>query len=415
MSDVTDLDFNPFNDDILTVSNGSGSVYIYRIPMVPTDSHSVITNGSTISLLDSTTIQTDPVNIVRFHPTVSTLLSCATKNSIHLFDCTRLESPLKQLSINEELKSFSFDFYGKQFAFGGLSQADKCGVLSIVDVRTSDIVDSIRQIEMLDNTDLRVQFIDSTSSYLVSSFINRHKYRTVSIYDTRMFTKEVHCCVDVVSVSNPLNIFIPHIDYDTGLMYFVLRNGNQVLHHEFTSNISSLNVSSTGSTDAVSIANTIKGSCLTTKRCLDVMNTEVNRLLLSTSANIYPLSYHIPRKSYSTFHSDLFPQTKSTKLSHTLEDLPVDQSAIQTMSLNPNDYSNYTKMFRFGIELSNQTSLTTSPEDNSTTSNENVEIQEEKCVQTKPNLPAKPILKSKSDAPKKEFSSLFAKLIFKHF
>jgi len=54
------------------------------------------------------------------------------------------------------------------------------------------------------------------------------------------------------------------------------------------------------------VEQTIKGCALVSKRALDVMTCEVDRLLLLTASYVIPLSYCVPRKvTLNSEHLDL--------------------------------------------------------------------------------------------------------------
>jgi len=52
-----------------------------------------------------------------------------------------------------------------------------------------------------------------------------------------------------------------------------------------------------------------RGATLLPKRAVDVMAGEVNRVLKLAQNAIVPISFVVPRKSYSVFHDDIFPDT----------------------------------------------------------------------------------------------------------
>ena len=80
-----------------------------------------------------------------------------------------------------------------------------------------------------------------------------------------------------------------------------------------------------------------KGACLVPKRALKVMETEVNRVIQLTANSVVPIPYHVPRKSYMEFHSDLFPDTRGSVTSGTASLwMGGFNGAVTKISLNPN-------------------------------------------------------------------------------
>lgn len=56
----------------------------------------------------------------------------------------------------------------------------------------------------------------------------------------------------------------------------------------------------------------IYGATLLPKLSLDVMHTEVARVLAVVDNAVMPVSFQVPRKQYLDFHADLFPNTRGT-------------------------------------------------------------------------------------------------------
>lgn len=344
MSTPTDFHFSPFNDDVLAVANQAGSVFLFRVPIEPDGEERVKQVADSLTTLHTFSLESSFASVVKFHPTSSPLLYLATEsNTVLLYDCQRGDRPLLCTGSDASpLKSISADPSGRTLACAHHSR------LSLYDCATewqSPVASTPLQ-DILPTSDMRVQ---QTGHSLLISYISNRKYRCLSLFDPRMLTTPTHHSVDISSVSNPLSIFLPLYDSDTDLLYLPLRNSNQVQHVELSPNLTCLDVSSSGSSTSVSVASTVKGACLASKRALRVMQAEVNRVMLLTSSCLLPLAYHVPRKSYYDFHSDLYPPTHSPHSSLPLEAVCADQP-LPTVSLDPKE-TPFSRRFRFGVDL----------------------------------------------------------------
>ncbi|KAF9190083.1 Coronin-7 [Haplosporangium sp. Z 767] len=56
----------------------------------------------------------------------------------------------------------------------------------------------------------------------------------------------------------------------------------------------------------------VAGASLMPKQILNVMQTEIDRILTVNTNGLWPISVNVPRRTYLDFHADLYPDTKST-------------------------------------------------------------------------------------------------------
>jgi coronin-7 len=98
----------------------------------------------------------------------------------------------------------------------------------------------------------------------------------------------------------------PLYDRDTDLV-FLMGKGDSVIRWGQIENIKVQEF------PAATIGDNILGSCLIPKKACSIMSGEINRILVISGdgSNMIPVSVVVPRKSYTDFHSDVFPDTLS--------------------------------------------------------------------------------------------------------
>ncbi|KAI2802177.1 Coronin-7 [Blomia tropicalis] len=394
----TDLDWSPFSDDVLALS-GLESIRIYRIPAVPNDDdRTVRMETSNLSpLIDwSLTDNFGGITGIKFHPIVSSLFGTIGYESKHfsLYDyvnCGNCDTtnneplPLQSYDSGLSLKSFDFDHEGRTLVLAGPATAGFTAQL--YDVRSNEVTEQFTMDDVAINSNGRICFLNH-SNHLLSSNIDQRRHRIVSIWDVRQLTKPIAKSIDSQQQSSTTsaNIYIPLYDSTTGLLYFGLQNGNSLAHCELEQ---LLQQSTNGEFDLsnmlYSIAHTIKGMTLSSKRSLNVMQTEINRLLLLTSRLVYPISYHIPRKSYTDFHSDLYENIPKPDSITTVDELLSPDHHINgkamMLNLDPKANKSWTNLLRFGINQSNQKQQQVN----------RIDGDDDDEVQQQPNLPTESI------------------------
>lgn len=368
--DVTDFAFNFFHDDILATSSQNGRVNLYRIPIVPTregKSYGVTCQETTETNLLSWSSSEAESNLshslVKFHPTLESLVAVSS-SSLQLFDLAQNKASTVRsfkLESDANIKSFDFDSCGKSVTLNGLDKA--LSVVELHDIRSLSKI-SVCQNQIVPNCNSRVLNVDNC---VITSCINKNKHRVVSFWDVRYANGQPVTTAMDMQISN--KIYVPLYDADCSLLYFVLKDENQVAQFEIA-NLLNGSSSFEINTNIISIPYTVKGAALASKRSMNVMQAEIDRLLVLSNQQIYPLSYSVPRKSYYTFHEDLYCETRSTVAPIDSIDQLSDATLVNTISLNPAITDSYEQLFRFGQFLTEKCPERASQIDNSITRND---------------------------------------------
>ncbi|KAI8358606.1 hypothetical protein B0O80DRAFT_382482, partial [Mortierella sp. GBAus27b] len=102
-------------------------------------------------------------------------------------------------------------------------------------------------------------------------------------------------------------VMLPLYDEDTSMMFYLSRGESTLRWLE-------IGESSPFMTEGTPIAipGPVTGVGLVPKRILNVMQTEVVRILAVNPNGLWPVSFSVPRRTYLDFHADLYPETKSS-------------------------------------------------------------------------------------------------------
>lgn len=108
----------------------------------------------------------------------------------------------------------------------------------------------------------------------------------------------------LTTLDSSTGVISPIYDADTNIHYLAGNGDSSVRAFEITDDKNLI-------TDLTTVAGDLpqKGIAFVPKRALDVMDTEVARLLRLTQQAIVPVSFNVPRKTKSKFADDLFPNT----------------------------------------------------------------------------------------------------------
>lgn len=285
----------------------------------------------------------EPINCLQFHPTVETLLGLATEQHLKLYDLIKGQVIIESNKCSQ-IQSIDCKYDGKLYSLsdGGQQQ------IQIWDPRIDGSKQWAIQFKGHDNDrDSRVIWL-ADKPFILSTGFNKRKAREAFLWDTRSPRSPVTSLNEFEPSSG---VWIPLFDFDTQMLFIADRNGSSVNHWEGDALIAGNTQLDNNGVNQMSVDLQIKGAALTSKRALQVMEAEVNRVILLGSEGIAPISYRVPRKTYRDFHPDLFPETKSPDSVIDLNDwLDVKDPSIPTISLNPN-INKRDKIIRLGKTL----------------------------------------------------------------
>lgn len=169
------------------------------------------------------------------------------------------------------------------------------------------------------------------------AFFHQSRIRQLFVWDTRLFEKPVKS----FSFGSSTGILMPLHDPDTNMIFLAARGDSSIGYYEFAESDEFLTEGYRYNGDQT------KGACIVPKRALKVMETEVNRVLQLTSNSVVPIPFHVPRKTYTDFHHDLFPDTYGTNTTGSAS-VWMDgfTGTVTKISLNPSVNGGNLKVFK---------------------------------------------------------------------
>ncbi|ORX59750.1 DUF1900-domain-containing protein [Hesseltinella vesiculosa] len=284
---ISDWCFSPFDDQILATAGEDAMIKLWKLPHTSQDQPTCTTTLSSPSRY---------VSCLVFHPTADQVL-CSLGNDGKKISLWDVQQQSCTLSLSGAFHSFSWNGVGDRLATSGQ------GTVQVWDPRANDpLIHTGKGHEAIKGS--RVTWMGD-SPYLFSVGMNKMRSRQYHVWDSRYMNQPI--------ITNPLGsstgTLLPLYDQDTETMYLVSRGDATIRSLQFDQTMSTPTVAENM---ACGTNASVLGATLAPKSVLDVMNTEVARLLALTTAGVVPISYHIPRKQYIDFHSELFPDTNGS-------------------------------------------------------------------------------------------------------
>ncbi|XP_075686557.1 coronin-7-like isoform X1 [Rhinoderma darwinii] len=308
---VTDFAFSPFDDSLLATGSADQSVKLWRV-------------SETDDVADPTktlTVKGGLVKALQFHPSADSLLVSAAGKCVQVWD---LSGGAALAALDDHKDQVQSICWSQDGVLIGTSSKDKR--LRIFDVRKSTGASQDAQGHD-NNKDSRVVWTNSNNHLLTSGF-NQVRERELLLWDLRNFSRPV----TYFSLDASSGLLIPLYDGDTGLLILAAQGEGTAYCMEVGTEPPSLAQLSQCVTEQQS-----RGLALVPKLCLDVMGSEVLRLLQLTDRFIIPISYTVPRKQAAQeFPSDLFPDTAGCSAALSSQSWWTGENKqVEKISLNP--------------------------------------------------------------------------------
>uniref|UniRef100_A0A8K9WWY0 Coronin n=1 Tax=Oncorhynchus mykiss TaxID=8022 RepID=A0A8K9WWY0_ONCMY len=274
---ITDLDFSPFDDNLLATCSADETVKLWRV----CEPEQEQPGGAEVTLCPGE----GRLELVAFHPTSSGLLAVGSTKTAQLWDTSRQQSPLAALEPHgDQLQSLSW----KQ---DGSLLASSCKVSQSYSIQSNSVSScvSLQSAQGLQsNKDSRILWVKDSDHILTTGF-DQMRGREVRLWDSR----KLGSSLGSANLGTSNGTLMPLFDPDSGLL--------TVSGMVRCSLLSPLTDMSHCLTEAPT-----RGVAMVPKLALDVLSCEVMRVLQLTDSFIVPINYHVPRKE---FHADLYPDT----------------------------------------------------------------------------------------------------------
>ncbi|KAF0690513.1 Aste57867_18103 [Aphanomyces stellatus] len=278
-SAVTDMEFHPFSERLLATASDDCVVQIWDLSKETPESTLVGHEKG--------------VRCVSFHPSAENILATGSMDStIRLWDLTTSQSKQEITKFEDSPFNIAFNYDGSLFA---TITRDK--VLRVIDPRSNKTV-SMSCAHEGAKTQKVLWCSQNKSSTIMTVGFNGRSERQLYLWDSRNLLDPL----TTTTIDTSGSILLPFYDESSSVIYLVGRGDRSLLTYEIESG--KLQPCSPFSFNGPPIA----AAAVLPKRCCNIKDVEVARLLLLTKTTIEPISFSLPRaeKLKNYFQDDIY-------------------------------------------------------------------------------------------------------------
>lgn len=298
---VLDLDFNPFNDNLIASVSEDCNVMVWSIP----------DGGLTKTVTDpAQTLQGHKrkVGTCDFHPTASNVLATSSADfTVKLWDIQKGENILTVEGHSDLIQDFDWNYDGSQAA---TTCKDKKA--RVFDPRTKTIAQ-----EVVAHQGTKGARVCWMKDKLLTVGFSKNTEREFNIYDPRSMENPL----TRLSIDTAAGNIMPFFDHDTSILYLAGKGDGNIRYYEIVDEAPYFHY-----LVEYKSATPQRGMAFVPKRALNVSECEIARALKLTPNMIEPISFRVPRKS-EIYQDDLYPDTFSGEPSLTADEWLAGQNA----------------------------------------------------------------------------------------
>uniref|UniRef100_A0A914VZX3 Coronin n=1 Tax=Plectus sambesii TaxID=2011161 RepID=A0A914VZX3_9BILA len=284
---VTDLKWNPFNDNVIASASDDCTIKIWHIA---DDSHKHNASEWLIELC----AHSRRISYIEWHPTTENVLASAG------FDHRILLWNVGSGECIVEIDCHSDTIYSMAFNKSGSLLATTCKdhLLRVIDARTGQL---LQQGACHDGAKAAKVVFVSEQDKLLTTGANKASRRQLAVWDRNDLSRSLV----LQEIDSSSGLLVPFYDQDLGIAYIAGKGDGNVRYYEITDVPPYIHYLSEYQTRFPQ-----RGLGVMPKRGLNVSQCEVFRFykVHATQALVEPISFIVPRKS-ETFQSDLYPPT----------------------------------------------------------------------------------------------------------
>lgn len=287
---VLDLDWNPFNDNLLATASEDCYIKIWNVP----------SEGITEPM-------TEPVQAlqghrrkvggVRFHPCAENVLASSSQDyTVKLWDIVKGQVLTTLDGPTDIVQSMAWNYDGSQ-----LATTCKDKKIRIGDPRTG-------KFELITGGHMGVKGSRCVwvgkhgNQKLYTVGFSRGSERQYALHDPANLGEKP---LLEKGIDNSSGILMPFYDYDTSMIYLAGKGDGNIRYYEYTGEDKLIYSLSEYKSNKPT-----KGGCFVPKTGCDVSSNEVARFMKLEVTRVVPVSFTVPRKS-DLFQDDIFPDTAS--------------------------------------------------------------------------------------------------------
>jgi coronin-1B/1C/6 len=307
---VLDLDFNPFNDNLIASVSEDANVMIWGVP----DGGLTKTVTEPLQTLQG---HKRKVGTANFNPVASNVLATSSSDfTVKLWD---IEKGLNIFTVDghaDIIQSLDWNLNGSQIA---TTCKDKKA--RVFDPRTKEIA-----AEVVAHQGIKGSRAAWLRDKLLTIGFSKTSEREFSIYDPRKIeTPIAHLAID-----SSAGVIMPFFDPDTNILFLAGKGDGNIRYYEIVDEAPYFFYLS-----EFKSATPQRGMAFVPKRGLNVSECEIARALKLSPNKVEPISFRVPRKS-DIFQDDLYPPTYAGEPSLSAEQWTHGEDAEpKTVNLGP--------------------------------------------------------------------------------
>ena len=297
-SNILDIEFSPFDNNILAYSNENNSVVLMKI----------IEEGQKVKLsnFDIFKKHNKKVNMINFNPVASNIMSSGTIfREVYIWDTTKLEEiyrePPKLTNNSNNYTSLLWAPNGKSLAI-----STKKAFLNLFDIRENKYYIQ-NQIEgFSDSHKINFNWIDDNNIAVLGHNKKNTKERIMSLFDIRKQVQNEKIKVySSIIIDEGQADSIPLVNHELKLIYSVGKDTTNIRICDYSKSTLEL------LTKQIDVHESNVYSLIYPRKFLDKKTREIDRIVRSNkNNNIYYTKIKIPEKN-SVFDGDLYPKEES--------------------------------------------------------------------------------------------------------
>ncbi|KAF9945979.1 Coronin-7 [Mortierella alpina] len=291
---VSDWEFSPFDPQQLITGSDSGEVKVWTV----SGENEQIT---TQLLFTWSTGIGKPVEAIHHHPTARGITATASHDVVQIWDVSSgdqdstLATPAYTLHHPNVVSSISWKADGTR-----LATTCKDAQLRVFDVRQQETPLQTGQGHS-GNRPSRVVWLGEKDVLFTSGF-NKMREKESAVWNANDLSKPL----ELKRMDSSSGLAFPLYDEDTSIVFLPSKGESTIRWLEIAESSPFMTEGA-----AFGAQGPVAGAALFPKELMDVMQTEVARILTVNANSLWPVNVNVPRRSYLDFHADLYPDTKS--------------------------------------------------------------------------------------------------------
>ncbi|ORZ17579.1 hypothetical protein BCR41DRAFT_322048 [Lobosporangium transversale] len=295
-SNVSDWEFSPFDANLLITGAENGEVKVWQIS---SNDKGLATSQLLLTIVTGTG---KAIETIAHHPTAQGIIATASQSLVQIWNISghehgsTLSTPAYALTHPNKVYSLSWKADGIQ-----LATTCKDTQIRVFNPRENESPIQTGQ-GPVGSRSSRIVWIGEKDLLFTVGF-NNMREREIALWKADDLSKPL----ELKHKDSSNGFILPLYDEDTSIMFLPSR-GETMIHWVEIADSAPYMTEGTGFTVPAPVA----GAGLVPKQILNVMQTEVARILVVNNNSLWPVSVNVPRRSYLDFHADLYPETKST-------------------------------------------------------------------------------------------------------